>query len=354
MKNRLLWKLLGINIPVIATVILVVWLAIDILAANYFSELMEKYHIAPVESHGMFVESIRRYLIQGSVIALGLSVVLSYFLTRAVLRPLLRISEITERLASGNYSARTGIATDDEIGRLGRAFDQMADNLEKIEHLRKTMIVDIAHELRTPLTNIRGYLEGLSDGVVSPSRETFEMLEQEILRLVRLVNDLQQLTRADAAGAFLNREEVHLPELVDQVLDLYRFDFQSRNISVGKKFSDEARCVKADRDKLMQALSNLIQNASKYTPIGGAIEISADVVADGIMLAFANTGGGIAEEELPFIFERFYRADKSRSRESGGAGLGLAIVKSLIEAHGGSVGAACDRDKIRIWLTLPA
>ncbi|MFC1491987.1 sensor histidine kinase [Nitrospinota bacterium] len=354
MKNRLIWKLLAINLPVIGSVILVVWFAIDYLAADYFAVLMEKYHIAPTESHQMFVEAIHRYLIQASLIALGLAAVLSFFLTRAVLHPLSRIAEVTERVASGDYTARTGISSGDEVGQLGKAFDQMADSLEEIEQLRKTMIVDIAHELRTPLTSIRGYLEGLSDGVIPASKKTFEMLEQEILRLVRLINDLQQLTRADAAGAYLHREKVHLPELVGQILELYRHDFRNREISINTRFDEAVTYVQADRDKLMQALRNLIQNAWQYTPPGGDVEISAENVADGIMLAFANTGAGIAEGDLPFIFERFYRTDKSRSRESGGAGLGLAIVKGLIEAHGGRVGAASTEGKTRIWLTLPA
>jgi signal transduction histidine kinase len=353
-RNRLLWKLLAINIPVIGSVILVVWLAIDFLAADYFAILMEKYHISPTNSHQMFVQAIRGYLIRASVIAMGLAALLSFFLTRAVLRPLSRITEAADKIAAGDYAARTEIPSTDEVGRLGQAFDRMADSLEKIEQLRKTMIVDIAHELRTPLTNVRGYLEGMADGVISPSKETFEMLEQEILRLVRLISDLDQLTRVDAAGAFLRREEIHLPGLVGQVLDLYRPDFESRGIAAETRIDEAAQFVKADRDKLMQTLRNLIQNAWQYTQPGGSVLVSADPVEGGIMLAVANTGGGIAEEDLPLIFERFYRADKSRSRESGGTGLGLAIVKGLIEAHGGRVGAECTDGRTRIWMILPA
>ncbi len=354
MKNSLLLKLLAINVPVIGSVFLVVWLAIDFLAADYFSVLMEKYHISPTASHQMFVEAIRGSLIQASLIALALAALLGFFLTRAVLHPLSRIAEVTTKIAAGDYSARTGISSNDEFGQLGQTFDRMADSLEKIEQLRKTMIVDIAHELRTPLTTMRGYLEGLADGVIPPSEETFEMLQEEILRLVRLLSDFDQLARADAAEAFLRREDIDLPVLVDQALELYRRDFEIRGISVETRFGEGGRVVRADRDKLMQALRNLIQNALQYTPSGGTVEVSAAPANGEIMLTVVNTGEGIDEEELPHIVERFYRADKSRSRESGGAGLGRAIAKGLIEAHGGSVGAASKDGHTRVWITLPA
>ncbi len=354
MKNSLLWRLVAINIPVIGVVILVVWLAIDILAADYFSVLMDKYHVSPTESHQMFIGAIRRYLIQASLVAIALAVALSFFLTRAVLRPLQRIGEVTRRVAEGDYSARTGVNTKDQIGQLARSFDQMADSLEQIEQLRKTMIVDMAHELRTPLTNVRGYLEGLADGVIPPSKPTLDMLQKEILRLVRLVNDLQRLTKAEAAGAYLHREEVDLAGLVNQVLEIYRHDIERRKIIVETDFPDGAGRAVADRDKLLQAVSNLVQNACQYTPEGGRVRIVAAGDARGCTLTFANTGDPIDKKDLPLIFERFYRAEKSRSRDSGGAGIGLAIVKSLIEAHGGRVGAASAGGETRIWFTLPA
>lgn len=354
MRNSLLWRLVAINIPVIGVVILVVWLAIDILAADYFSVLMDKYNVSPTESHQMFIGAIRRYLIQASVVAMCVAVALSYFLTRAVLRPLQRIGEMTRRVAEGDYSARTGVETRDQIGQLARSFDQMADSLEQIEQLRKTMIVDMAHELRTPLTNVRGYLEGLADGVIPPTKPTLDMLQSEILRLVRLVNDLQQLTKAEAAEAYLQREEVDLAELVNQVLEIYRHDIERRRIAVVTDIPDGAGRVTADRDKILQAVSNLIQNACQYTPEGGSLRISSGEGAEGVTLSFANTGDPIDEKDLPLIFERFYRAEKSRSRDSGGAGFGLAIVKGLIEAHGGKVGATSAGDQTRIWFTLPA
>ncbi|MBU0676102.1 MAG: HAMP domain-containing protein [Proteobacteria bacterium] len=354
MKGRLLWKLLLINIvPVIGVVILVIWLAIDQLAADYFMALMHEYDVSPTDIHRMFLSSIHRYLIWSSLAALALAFILSFLLIRRVLRPLSQMTAIAGTMADRTFSARVDIISADEIGRLGLAFNRMADNLEKLEKLRKTMVADVAHELRTPLTNLRGYLEGLNDGVIPPSGETFQMLQQETLRLVHLVDDLRQLAQADAARAYLNREELQVSELVGQLLPLYGLTLQEKKILVGTDFPADANRVMADRDKLLLAIRNLLANACQYTPIDGHIKISSQRTAQGIKVIVTNSGNGIAEQDLPYIFERFYRADRSRSRLAGGAGIGLAIVKELIEAHGGMVGADSSPDVARVWFLLP-
>jgi signal transduction histidine kinase len=353
MRGSVLWKLVAINVPIIALVIMVVWLTIDYLAADYFAVLMEKYNISPAETHQMFLDAVHRYLIQASLAAVALGLILSLLLTRKVLKPLSRMAEVTRRVAAGDYTARADLQSKDEIGRLALAIDQMTASLDRTEKLRKSMVSDIAHELRTPLTTVRGYLEALIDGIVPPSNETFVMLQSEILRLVRLVEDLNQLAQAEAASARLEREEVYLPDLADQVLNLYARQFQSREISVERHFDDAATRVQADRDKLLQVLRNLVQNASRYTPPGGRVRLEATRDGDVVKVTLVNSGEGIAEEDLPFIFERFYRADKSRSRDSGGAGIGLAIVKELIQSHGGEVGAASAEGLTRVWFTLP-
>lgn len=357
-KPGLRWKLVAMNVPVVAAVILVLWLVIDILAADYFSTLMEQYKISPDETHQMFLDAVHRYLVQASIVAMILAVGLSFLFTRRALRPLSEMAEVTRRLSAGDYSARVRAPSGDEVGELGRAFNTMADSLERVETLRKTMVGDIAHELRTPLTNIRGYLEGFSDGVVEPTAETFDMLRDEILRLVRLVEDLQHLSRADAAKAYLKREELDLAEMVDQVLRLERDRFESRNIDVATEFQQGVGPISADRDKILQVLRNLIQNGWQYTPEGGSFRMTGEVVDGGAKgaarLSFISTGVTIDADDLSRIFERFYRVEKSRSRDSGGAGIGLAIVKELIEAHGGSVSAESGAGETRFSLTLPA
>jgi len=354
MKRPLLWKLLTVTtLPVIAVIIGLVWLAIDQLAADYFMVLMDKYMVSPTETHRMFLAAIHRYLLWASLAALLVAFLLSYLLTRAVLRPLTSMTFASRQIAAGNFTVRVETSSGDEVGELGGAFNRMADSLEKLERLRKSMVSDVAHELRTPLTNLRGYMEGLADGVIPPEKSTFEMLQAEILRLVHLVEDLGQLARADAAQAYLNRQPMNMAKEIEGMLALYRPNLEAKGIEVKTRFADEVRTVSADRDKVLQAVRNLVENACKYTPPRGFLEVTTERSRGGIRTVFSNSGPGIPAADLPFIFERFYRADPSRSRSAGGAGIGLAIVKELIEAHGGSVGASSDNDLTQIWFVLP-
>ena len=355
MRQRLLWYLLiGHIVPIFAIITLVVWRAIDRDAAEYLALLGKRYHVMPIDDHRIFLAAVGHDLLWGVLVALALTLLMTYLLTRWVLRPLFQLTAITRKVADGNYSERVNVVSRYEVGQLVDAFNHMADNLEKIEHLRKKMVADIAHELRTPLTNLRGYLEGLIDSVVPPSRETFRMLEQEVLRLVKLVEDLQQLARADAARAFLDRRELSIHKLLRQIMVLYEPNFQGKEIDVQWRLDPGSETVTADRDKLLQAIRNLADNAWKYTPAGGTVTISTLRDADGIKTVFANSGSVIAQGDIPYLFERFFRADRSRSRDAGGAGIGLAIVKELIEAHGGTVGAASDENETRVWFTLPS
>lgn len=354
MPTRLLWKLLAINLPVIGVVILVVWIAVDVLAADYFSTLMQQYKISPSETHRMFIEAVHRYMIHAVLIAIAVAVLLSFLLTRTVLRPLAQMTDVSQRIAEGDYSARVEVRAHDEIGRLGDSFNRMADSLETVETLRRNMVVDLAHELRTPLTSLRGYVEALGDGVVEPNKATLQILEDELMRLVRLVESLNQLIRADAAKGFLRRERLDLRALIGQVLALHDYNFQTRGLTLETAYSDAAVHVTGDRDKLLQILSNLAQNAWQNAPAGSRVAVSARRDAEGVTVRFANANAGIAEADLPLVFERFYRAEKSRPRDIGGAGVGLAIVKELVAAHGGEVGAAVEDGEFRVWFTLPA
>ena len=355
MKVRLHWKLVLVTtVPVIALITGIIWLAFDQLAADYFMVLMDKYMVSPTDTHRAFLTAVHRYLLWASLVALGLAFLLSYLLTRRVLRPLVQMSDASRQIAAGNFTARVEAIRGDEIGELGEAFNRMSDSLERLEQLRKSMVSDVAHELRTPLTNLRGYLEGLSDGVIPPDKATFEMLQQENLRLVNLVDDLGQLARADAARAFLDRRPVDLTDCIEEMLNLYRMNVDDKQIRLSTQFADDASTVPADRDKLLQAMRNLIDNCLKYTPPGGRVTITTARTAGGVRVDFVNDGPGIPPAELPYVFERFYRAEYSRSRDAGGAGIGLAIVKQLIEAHGGRVGAESTPGETRIWFELPA
>ena len=353
MRKRLLWKLFSINLPVIGVVILVVWLAIDYLAADYFMTLMKQYNISPTMTHQMFLEAVHRYLLWASLLAIACAALCSFVLTRKVLRPLSQMTEITRDFASGEYTQRVQIASQDEVGQLGEAFNRMADSLQRIEQLRRRMVSDVAHELRTPLTTMRGYLEALRDQVIEPSAETFDMLHEETLRLVKLSEDLLELTKADAAPATLNLKDVSLPDLIDQTCDWLQPQFAAKGIDVKSQVAADAHTVTADPDKLSQALRNMLHNAWQYTPPDGHVSVRVKRQPTSIVITVCNTGEEILPQDLPYIFERFDRGEKSRSRVHGGAGIGLAVVKGIIEAHGGQVGAASSDGATCVWVSLP-
>ncbi len=353
MKLSLKWKLLGINMLIIAFAMLIVWLSIDFLAAKYFVTLMKKYNISPLSSHRMFVDSVHRYLIWASSAAVLLAVLLSFLLTRRVLGPLTHMAAVTQRLAEGDYSNRVPIRSRDEVGQLAEAFNGMAESLRAVENLRKNLMINVAHELRTPLTNIQGYLEGLLDEVVPASKENFLLLHEETLRLADLVESILRLAKADAARVDLQMTDVRVAEMITQVLDTFRTQLDAKHISVEWRLAHEDIVLRADRSKLSQVINNFIQNAVQYTDAGGTLRITVERSDGSIKAVFANSGGDLAEQDLPFMFERFYRGEKSRSREHGGAGIGLAIVKELIEAHNGSVGAELCHGETRVWFSLP-
>jgi two-component system sensor histidine kinase BaeS len=261
---------------------------------------------------------------------------------------------ITKRISLGDYTTRVPVTSRDEVGQLATAFNRMGESLQQIEHLRKMMVVDVAHELRTPLTNIKGYLEALTDGVVPPNQATFALLQEETERLVRLVEDILRLAKADAARKHLVQRPVFLAEAIAKELRPLARQFESKAISVDNRMAGSDWTVQADPDMLAQILRNLLENASQHTPAGGFVRVSAEPFSDHLKVICANTRADIERKDLAFIFERFYRAEKSRSRDHGGAGIGLAIVKELVEAHGGSVSAELVNDEIRIAFTLPS
>jgi signal transduction histidine kinase len=352
-RRRLIFKLLGIHLLVIAFTMAVMWLVIDTMAAGYFVTLMEKYHISPEPAHEMFLNAVHRYLVWACLAALLLAAVLSFFLLRRVLGPLTRMTQITQEIAAGNFSARVPAGRRDEIGRLAQAFNRMAESLKEIESLRRSLMIDVAHELRTPLTNIRGYLEALNDGVLPPSKTTFAMLQEETLRLVALVEDVLRLARADAARQQLQLKNVDICRAVRRAVDDLAPEWRRKKLKVDLQLPREGVRVPADPERIARVLRNLADNAARYTPPAGAVRIAIQAGAGEVRLDFVNSVDRLGPEDLPYIFERFYRGEKSRSRRHGGAGIGLAIVKQLVEAHGGAVGAELDNDRIRIHLSLP-
>ena len=246
MKTRLIWKLFAMNLLIIGLVVLIVWGSVDYLAEGYFVTLMEKYHISPKESHQMFIDSIHRYLIWGSLVAIIVSSGISLVITKRILDPLSQMIRLTDRIAAGEFPDTVPVSSADEVGQLAQAFNRMTESLAHMEKLRKTMIVDVAHELKTPLTNIQGYLEGMMDDVVPPSKETLSLLHEETQRLSHLVSDILKLARSGAARISLDILEIDFPEACSHVLSSFQLKFSDKNITVNLTGIDKDARVFAD------------------------------------------------------------------------------------------------------------
>ncbi len=354
MKLRLLWKLVLINFLVVLVVVAVVDAALRVLAADYFLTLVKEYNIAPEEAHEMFLEAVERYLLGAGAVACAVAVALVFWMTRRTLRPLTAVMRSARQIAAGDYSARVDETNCGEIGELATTFNRMVESFVHAERLRKDMVANVAHELRTPLTNIRGYLEALIDTVMEPSPEVLTSLHDETLRLVKLVEDLLQLARADAARTNLHLEAVHLKTAVLQTLELFQLKFAAKEIALSTDLDPADVTVRADADKLTQILTNLYENAWRYTRHGGRTSVAAVRLPNAVKVTVANTPEGDVQAAAAPVFERFHRDEKSRSRDYGGAGIGLAIVKELVESHGGAVGAEVVGDEKRVWFTWPA
>jgi signal transduction histidine kinase len=229
----------------------------------------------------------------------------------------------------------------------------MAESLEDQERMRRDFIANAAHELRTPLTNLQGYLEALRDGVITADRATYESLHEEADRLVRLSRSLDALAEGDAATDPPRLEEIDLGSAIRSAVDLAAPAFERRAIQVELDVPDRLP-ARANPDHLAQVLGNLVSNAARYTPEGGRVTVRAERRPSDVLVSVANSGEPIPADDLERVFERFYRVEKSRDREHGGAGIGLAIVKQLIEAAGGRVGAESRDGLTRFWFSLPA
>jgi signal transduction histidine kinase len=282
----------------------------------------------------------------------AVALLLTFALSGRILRPVGELTAAAHRMRQGDLDVRVAARGDDEIARLARAFNEMADRLAQTERVKRQMVSDVAHELRSPVTNLRCGLEAMQDGVVAMDRERIDVLHSETLLLQRLIADLQDLALADAGGLVLDREAVDVADTVRRAMGA---DPGGPPIAVSVD-ADAAR-VTADRSRLEQMLRNLISNARRHTPEDGQIHVHAGREGRGLRIDVADTGCGIPPEHLPHVFDRFYRADPSRDRATGGAGLGLAIVRRLAEAHGGSAAAHSQGDgrgtTITLWIPDP-
>jgi signal transduction histidine kinase len=270
----------------------------------------------------------------------GIALLLTFFLLRQTTAPLRALNEAAQKISQGDLSHRVTVHSDDEFGHVARSFNQMASSLEKTEQVKRNMIADIAHELRTPISIVRAGLEGLMDGVLPATGESFAGLHTKTLLISRLVDDLHQLALADAGQLAIHKTECDLRELLRHIETTVGAQLEDQQIQWMSEIPPDLPSVQADVQRMEQVLLNLLSNAMRYTPVGGVIRVKAFAIDNRqIQVSVCDSGPGIPEDALPHVFDRFYREDKSRARSSGGSGLGLAIAKALIEAHNGRIWA---------------
>ena len=331
----------------------IVTLGVLLVGADTFARLMNEHGTSTETAHAMFDESITVVLAIAVVAAGGAAVAVATLLGSRLARPLGAIGRAARRIAAGDYEARVPREGRTEVAGLADSFNQMAASLEDGERIRREFIANAAHELRTPLTNLKGYLEGLRDGVIPADEATFMSLSEEVERLVRLAASLDTLAAVDADATPAPLVELDLIAAIRTAVELAGPAIDRVGISLQLELPEQQH-VRADPDGLAQVLGNLLQNASRYTPPGGRVAVRAERRPGEVLVSVVNTGPGIPAADLPHVFERFYRVDKSRDRSRGGAGIGLSIVKQLVEAVGGSVGAESSAERTRFWFSLPA
>lgn len=301
-----------------------------------------------------FLSQINRSLLQAGLIAGILGVLLGVLIARGVAAPLGRLADAARRIARGHLDERVPVTGATEIAELAGAFNEMSAHLEQAEQLRRNMVADIAHELRTPLSVVQGNLRAILDDVYPLDKAEIASIYDETLVLNRLISDLRELAQAEAGQLSLNLQPTQLTPLIEGMAERFRELAREKEITLTTAVPPQLPSLSADEDRLKQVLHNFLSNALRHTPPGGSIDIKTDAQPEQIRVSVRDSGSGIAPEDLPRVFDRFYRADKARARDQGGSGLGLAISRQLIRAHGGEVGAnSAPNQGSEFWFTLP-
>jgi signal transduction histidine kinase len=311
-----------------------------------WEEVMVRLYIGPEPSAGeeatspqTLGEAINRFLLWGGLLAAAIALVLTFVLSRRMSSPIGALAATARRLGRGDLSQRVQLRDRGEVRELAQAFNSMAVDLERLEQLRRNLVADVAHELRTPLSNIQGYVEAIRDGVMKPDGATLDSLNEEAALLSRLVDELQELSLAEAGELKLVYLEEDVTELIRRAAVSWQPQVVAKGMSLSVDLPDKLPSVNIDWQRINQVLHNLLENAVAHTGKGGIITVAAAERGDWVEISVSDTGEGIPAQDLPNIFERFYRVDRSRARATGGSGLGLTIAKRLVEAHGGKIEA---------------
>jgi signal transduction histidine kinase len=348
----------GLSVRILVAALTVAGIALGIVAIGVlrvggesFEALMMAAGDSAEHAREMFDASVTAVFVVAAGVAALAAAGLAVVLARRLARPIERLATAASRIADGDLTARVPEEGPAELRALAASYNVMAGRLAEQEAIRREFIVNASHELRTPLTNLQGYLEALRDGVIPPDPATFDSLREEVDRLTRLAASLDVL--AGAEGGRGSVREVDVGAAVVAAAELVGPVLARRSVRLDVD-APAGLVIRVRPDELTQVVSNLLQNAVRYTPDGGEVRVTAARVAEGVEIRVANTGPGIPDEDLPRVWERFYRVEKSRDRARGGAGIGLAIVRQLVEAAGGRVGVTSEGGWTTFRVTLPA
>jgi two-component system, OmpR family, sensor histidine kinase BaeS len=295
--------------------------------------------LPPNPPEAAFLRRIQTILAQAAIGAGALSLLLGLILSRNLTLPLRQLTDATRRMAEGNLDQKVDVTSRDEIGQLAQAFNRMSTELSRSQALRRRMTADIAHELRTPVSILIGHADAIHDGVLPVSTETVDLMLDEALRLQRLIEDLQTLSLADAGELSIHPQPSPPDVLLREAARSFATRAEAKGIDLVVEDAAGLPPASVDPDRMDQVIRGLVDNALRHTPEGGRIVLSARAADRAVRLTVEDSGPGFAEDDLPHVFERLYRADKSRHRDGGGSGLGLAIARSIVEAHGGRIWA---------------
>ncbi len=283
-----------------------------------------------------FINILNKLLLSVGIFSLFLSLLIATFMARRISRPISRVISTAQMISKGYFQDRISEKSSTrEISQLTETINDLAETLEKHERLQKRLTADVAHELRTPLATLQSHLEAMIDGIWKADTERLKSCHEEIIRITKMVGDLEKLSKYESENRILKETNFDISELIRHILQNFETGFFNKGLDI--KFNGEKNIVFADKDKISQVMVNLLSNTLKYTPEGGTVEVYVKGAGDFTEIRVKDTGIGISSEDLPYIFERFYRADRSRNRLTGGAGIGLSITKAIVEAHKGKI-----------------
>jgi len=344
LRGSLTWKLLAAQLAVIvagsATLALVALIVGPRLFHRHVQDALG--FVPPAVTQHLdtaFNEALWLSLALGIAIATVTAAAVSWVLSTRIVGPISDLAVVARDISRGDYETRVEVGGADELTVLGRAFNEMAASLASAEARRRQLLSDVAHELRTPLATIDAYLEGLADGVVEPNADTWALLRNECSRLGRITEDLTKVSQAEERQLDLRIQQVAAATLLEAAAGAAAPAFAAKGVELQISPGGDGLRVSVDPDRLGEVLANLLGNALRHTPAGGTVTLAVERADDDVMLTVTDSGEGLAPDDLERVFERFYRADRSRSRDQGGSGIGLAIARALVEAHGGQLWA---------------